>query len=164
QLDELIKYKIMATLKELKELLAEQSAVDIAIAVSGFTGFRTTLLEELTQEEIDKLYNIHAPKPEPTMDEEFNALKYELVLKEWRSKILALAEREGIKEPKSWHKFNDWMILYSIYKKPLTAHNIEELKELYKQFRGIERNNRKFAEKPLNKAWWRKAGEIKNLN
>ena len=52
----------MATLNELKMLFSNRSASDVAIEISGFTGFRTTLIDELTQEEINKLYRIHTAK------------------------------------------------------------------------------------------------------
>ena len=49
----------MATLNELKMLFSHRPHHEVAIEVSGFTGFRTTLLEELTPEEMNELYNIH---------------------------------------------------------------------------------------------------------
>lgn len=89
----------MATINDLKELFAERDELSIASEVYGFTNFRTTRMEELTQEEIDALVKVHSPEK---LDEQFSALIEEMP-KEWRSKILALAEREGIKEPNSFH-------------------------------------------------------------
>ena len=58
----------MATLNELKMLFSNRSASDVAIEISGFTGFRTTLIDELTQEEINKLYRIHTAKFKKILD------------------------------------------------------------------------------------------------
>lgn len=153
----------MATLQDLQELFAERKPQDVAIQISGFTGWRTTKIEDLSQDEINTLYAIHAPKLKD-VEEEFQAFKTELIVKAWRSKILATAEKAGIKKADSFHEFNDWMLTRSTFKKALYSLNVEELKTVHRQLNGVITNNRKSAAKPLTKAWWMCADKLKNLN
>lgn len=153
----------MTTLHDLQELFSERNPMDVAIEINGFTGFRTTLLEELTNEEINALYRIHKPE-EKTLEAECDALKYEILRKGWKSKIIALAEREGIKEKHCYQKFNNWMLLYSRFKKHLNAHSLEELQLLHRQLHQLKNNNAQSARKAFTKAWYRKGIENKNLN
>ena len=48
----------MATIEDLREIFSHRLPHEVAAEVSGFTGFRTTLLEELTPEEMNELYKI----------------------------------------------------------------------------------------------------------
>ena len=50
----------MATIEDLREIFSHRLPHEVAAEVSGFTGFRTTLLEELTPEEMNELYKIHS--------------------------------------------------------------------------------------------------------
>ncbi|WP_162990009.1 hypothetical protein [Chryseobacterium sp. 6424] len=153
----------MATLQDLQELFASRKPSDVAIEICGFTGFRTTNIEELTAEEIDRLYACHAPRLKD-VEAEFEAFKAEMVQKAWRSKILAAAEKAGLKEPGDFGKFNAWMLNRSKYKKPLYAHTVEELKELHRQINSAISNNYRSAQKPMTKAWWNQGEKLKNLN
>ena len=149
--------------KDLKEVLADKQPYEIAIIVSGFTGHRTTLLEELTPEETDRLFSIYCPAP-ASLDEEYNALKEELVKKEWRSKILATAEKAGIKKSGSFQEFNNWMLTYGKFKKQLTAHTIAEMKELHQQLRALMQSDARSARKPMTKAWFTKSDNLIRWN
>jgi hypothetical protein len=149
--------------QELRYLFAGRKEFDIAIEISGYTGFRTTVLEELTQDEAVQLLDIHTPK-QKDVEKEYNALKEEMIKKEYRSKILAIAEREGIKRKDSWQEFNNFMMLSSKFKKGLNEHSLLELRELLKQFNALVANNRASAERPLTKAWYRKAENLKHWN
>ena len=158
-----IKYTDMQAHEELKQLFAERDSISVAIEINGFTGWRTTVIDDLTDEEAEKLLKIHQPIPEQ-LDAEFNALKTEFIRKEWKSNILALAEKIGFKEKGSFHKFNDWMIAKSKFKKHLNAHNIEELKQLHQQMRAAQSNNARSSRKAMTKAWWEKADRLKQYN
>lgn len=153
----------MATLHDLQQLFSGRPPHEIAIEVNGFTGFKKTRLEELTPEEINRLYHSHVPQ-ETDIDAEYNFLREQVVKKEWRSKILAAAERTGIKEPQCFQKFNHWMLYRSTFKKHMNAHNIEELKALHRQIMALESNNARSAQKPQTKAWWAKASKLKTWN
>lgn len=153
----------MATLTELQELFSNRSAISVAIEINGFTGFRTTHMEDLTEDEINRLYAIHCPK-EVSATEQFEALQEELISKAWKSKILVAAEQAKLKDPGNFHRFNNWMLLKSKFKKHLNAHTIEELKELHAQIRAAIANNARSAQKPLTKAWWKKAENLKEFN
>lgn len=148
---------------ELKQIFADRRAVDIAIEISGFTGHRTTLIEELTEVEASRLLAIHCPS-EKELEKDFNTLQEDLIKREWKSKILAFAERIGIKEKGDFHIFNNWMFEKSMFKKHLNAHSTEELKAVYRQLRGVQHNNAKSAEKPFTKAWWSQVNELKMQN
>ena len=153
----------MDTAKQrLRSLFSNRKAVDIAIELQGFTGFRTGKIDELTNSEAEKLLAIHTKAENNEVN--YNALKEEVIMKEYRSKILAIATREGIHFPDDWKNFNHFMLFSSRFKKPLNAHNLEELKELLKQMNALAYNNAKSAEHPMTKAWERKANALKQWN
>lgn len=147
----------MATINDLRELFIHRQPHEVAIEISGFTGFRTTLIEELTQEEIDKLYRIHSKREAGVMYEE-------LMRKTWKSNVLTIATEQGLKEPHGWEKFNHWMLTKSRFRKHLNAHNVDELKLLHQQLCQLRDNNEKSAQKPMNRAWFRKGEQNKNWN
>lgn len=153
----------MAPHEELKQIFADRKPIDVAIEISGFTNHRTTLIDDLTESEALRLIAIHCPS-EMELDKSFNALQEDLIKREWKSKILALAEKTGIKEKGSFHTFNNWMLISSIFKKHLNTHSIEELKAVYRQLRGVQYNNAKSADKPFTKAWWQKGYQLKAQN
>ncbi|WP_185284951.1 hypothetical protein [Elizabethkingia anophelis] len=145
--------------EELKQLFAHRKPLDVAIEVSGFTSHRTTVIDELTEPEVLELLSIHNRQ---SFEIDEDSLRQELICKNLKSKIIALAEKEKIKEPNSWHKFNNWMLSSSRFKKHLNAHNLDELQLLFKQLHALKSNNRRSATKPMSQAWFRKG--IKNIN
>ncbi|MDM1557084.1 hypothetical protein HX126_21240 [Chryseobacterium indologenes] len=149
--------------EKLKEIFSNRRPIDIAIEINGFTGYRTTLIDDLMDEEVMKLLSIHV-SPEKTVEEKNNELKKELLRYGWVSKILKLAEETGIKEPNDFHKFNNWMYSSSIFKKHLNAHSIEELQKVFVQLQGVKSNNAKSSKKPMTKSWWEKSTKNINLN
>lgn len=146
---------------ELKALFANRKPLEVAIEVSGFTGHRTTLIDELTENEVIRLLSIHDPVPP---EEKEDALRDEILCKNYKSKIIAIAEKEGIKQPNDWQDFNNWMLISSVFKKHLNAHSLDELKALLRQMQALRHNNRRSTEKPMTKAWFRKGIENINLN
>ena len=98
--------------------------------VYNFTGGRTQSTKELSLSEMSELIM----QLEGDHEEKIRRL---------RSEILAIATRTGIHDPSNWEKFNAFMIHRSIHHKPLNEYSLEELKELRRQFRAIERNNKK---------------------
>lgn len=136
----------MATIEDLKALFKDSAPHEVAIEINGFTGFRTTLIEELTQDEIQRLYEIHRPKTAEPSASEFKA---EMERKKWRSYILTIVQREGIKEPNSWERFNHWMLHSSRFKKALKEHSLDELKALHQQLMKMKDNNRKNKNKEI---------------
>lgn len=169
----------MATLEDLKTLFGNREPHDIAIEISGFTGFRTTLMEELTPAEIDKLYQIHSghykPNTPPTAFVFENERSGKEEKRKWVSYILKIATDEGIHRPvmvmknrqnvvDEWYNLNKWMLTQSTAKKLLYFCNLEELKAVYQQLCKLRDNNEKSAKKPLNKAWWSKGIRNEKLN
>lgn len=151
----------MATIEDLRAIFRKKKPHEIAIEVGGFTGFRTSNIEELRPEEIDRLYTIHTsglPLETATL------LAEEIAKKKWKSSILRIATEEGIKEPNDWGKFNSWMMKGSIFKKSLNEHSLDELKALHRQMHKLRSNNEKSAQVPLTKAWMKKAIKNQNLN
>ncbi|BBQ07960.1 hypothetical protein [Elizabethkingia anophelis] len=147
--------------EELKALFAHRKPFEVAVEVSGFTGHRTTLIDDLTEEEVYKLLAIYSPKTE---EKKADALRDEVLCKSLKSKIIAIAEKQGIKDPGTWEKFNNWMLLSSVFKKHLNAHNEAELRLLLNQMHALKSNNRRSAAKPMTKAWWKQGIENINLN
>ena len=70
-----------------------------------------------------------------------------------RSTVLAIAQRCGIHTGTDFVKFNQFMLNKSVHKKELHKYNLEELDELIKQFRGLERNYSRSASTPGTKAY-----------
>lgn len=149
--------------EELQKVFASRDSASIAIEINGFTGWRTTLVEELTDQEAQQLLDIHCPKPK-TVDAEYNALKEDFIKREWKSAVLAMAEKTNIKEKGSFAKFNNWMIASSRFKKHLNAHTIDQLKLVHQQLKAVQQNNARSATRPMTKAWWNKAESLKNYN
>ena len=79
-----------------------------------------------------------------------------MAIRDKRSIVLAIATRTGIKDPESWDRFNQWMLTKSVLKKELYKYSEDELSQLIKQFRGLERNFLKSATKVGTKAWTKK--------
>ena len=97
----------MVTIEDLREIFSHRPPHEVAIEVSGFTGFRTTLLEELTPEEMNELYKIHCKDEIPQMSSESEAIYQQMLKKHWISNVLTIATEQGIKESNDWRKFND---------------------------------------------------------
>lgn len=151
--------------EELKLLFAHRNGAEVAIEIHGFTGFRTTLIDELTEKEAVKLLSIHNPEQSAEeLEAEFNELSEEILKKGWKSKILKIAEATGIKDKNDFTKFNRWMLASSKFKKHLNAHSLDELKQIHQQLQGVKHNNAKSAKKPFTQAWWKKGNGIVNLN
>ncbi|SHF86537.1 hypothetical protein SAMN05443633_107165 [Chryseobacterium arachidis] len=149
--------------EELKSIFIHRKNIDVAMEIFGFTGQRTTIIDELTEEEVLKLLKIHCPIPSE-LESECEQLKSEIFRKKLISNILVLAEKTGIKKANDFYDFNKWMIQSGKFKKHLNAHSVEELKEVYKQLKAVEKSNTKSAGKPFTKAWWYKEGKRKALN
>ncbi len=149
----------MASLNNLRAYLEGKEPHEIGILLWDFTQ-RTTVLEELTQREIDTICNYFI-SINKTAEQIY---REELELKEWRSNILALATEIGIKEPTSFISFNQWMLNHSKYKKQLNQHSIEELKNVFKQLKMVSKNNNKSAKSPMTKAWFSKGKDLKDFN
>ncbi len=88
----------------------------------------------------------------------------ELLLRNKRAVVLKIAQSTGIHDPEDWSKFNGFMLNRSILHKPLKDYTFSELNDLIKQFRKLEQNYHKSAEKPLNKAWWHRGSKLAGLN
>lgn len=113
--------------------------------IYNFTRGRTESVKDLNPCELKKFCN--------ELQTHFIASDYEIQMRKKRSIVLTIATRTGIKSATSWNEFNNWMLKSSIYKKELHAYDYEELDELIKQFRGLESNYQKSAQKAGTKAW-----------
>ena len=113
---------------------------------------------------MNELYKIHCKDEIPQISTESEAIYQQMLRKHWISNVLTIATEQGIKEPNDWRKFNDWMMRSSKFKKHLNAHSVKELKILHQQLCKLRDNNLKSAEKPLTKAWMKKAIKNQNLN
>ena len=116
---------------------------------------RTTDIDDITDVELEKIFNLFFPK-QPTAAEQVFTLKNEELKKRKRSNCLTIATRIGIKETDCWLKFNNWMLKSSVHKKALKEYNLQELEALERQLRSAESNYNKSAEKTGTKAWYHK--------
>lgn len=133
-----------------KRLMARFDSFSLSQTVWLHT-HRTTVIDELTDTEIEGIYALFFPTQSPIEYSE-----REIALRNARSTILTIATRTGIKKPNSWVEFNRWMRQSSVLKKDLNRYSLEELGLLHKQFRALERNFSKSAVKMGNKAWYQK--------
>lgn len=117
--------------------------------VYNYTNGRTSSTRQLTAEELEGLVS----RFQKELQSISNAANHELEKKKKRSIVLAIAQRCGIHGGTSFDKFNSFMVNKSIYKKELYKYTMEELDELIKQFRGLERNYKRSAESVGTKAY-----------
>ncbi len=110
-----------------------------------YTGGRTASSRELTQSELEHLIS----RLEDDRENKVRRL---------RSTILEIATRTGIHDPNDWSKFNGFMLNRSVYKKPLPDYSYKELKDLLRQFKGIERSFARASKNPKNMSYWKKRG------
>jgi len=116
--------------------------------IYSFTDGRTKSSRELYDLELTELVN-----ELNKIEQASSQLTEKLALKEKRSIVLTIAQRVGIHEGTNFDKFNAFMETRSILKKRLSKYTLDELDELIKQFRGLEANFQKSAEKAGTKAW-----------
>ena len=118
--------------------------------IYDFTGGRTSSSRDLYDSELRdlvwKLQNDFGYRSQV-------GVRLEMEKKKKRSVVLAIAQRCGIHEGTSFEKFNRFMLDRSRFKKRLSGHSLEELDELIKQFRGLERNYERSAANPGTKAY-----------
>lgn len=133
------------------EKFSEQA---IRMSVYDFTN-RTSDIDQMTDAELEKMYNVFFPK-QPSLVEQVVLAEHKELIRKHRSQVLTIATRIGLKDPENWDKFNRWMIASSILKKRLNDYTLTELPGLIRQLRGAESNFEASANKPGNKAWYQK--------
>jgi len=117
--------------------------------VYHWTSGRTSSTKELSELELAQL--IHRLETDYGFARKINMQVREQLRKK-RSYILAIASKVGILEKNDWDKFNRFMKTRSVLHKPLYDYSLNELDDLLKQFRSIERNYEKSAKKLWTKA------------
>ena len=151
----------MKTKTKLKKIFEGKPNFHEQSIVSGFTNRRAICIEDLTEQEAENLYLIYCPKK---VENPVLKIAQEIELKKWKSNCIAKAQHLGITHPNNWDAFNLWMVTYSIYKKHLNAHNLQELKELHRQLCAVELSDYRSGKKPMTEAWLKRGNELKNLN
>lgn len=144
----------MSTIKQLQTLFTKLGIAETERheRIGAWTSGRTESAKELQADELEELYE--------SLVSEFNREKEQLQkVKRLRiSAILAIATREGIKHPNNWDSFNRFMLHRSVVKKFLNLCDLEELEQVLTQFRALEQNNAKSAEKAGTKAYFNQFG------
>lgn len=156
----------MATIKKLQTIFSQRgmSVEERHEVIYNFTEGRTASSRELSPAELEDLCNaLQGVKKSKTrlMSECLTILELEGIHRP-NEPILEITEKGA--KPNPWFHLNKWMLERSVYKKPLPYYSINELEVLLKQLHKLADNNRKSAKKPLNKAWFRKQGNLKELN
>ena len=126
----------------------------IRMTVFDFTN-RTSNIDEMTDQELEKLYNTFFPK-QPSLVEQVVLAEHRELLRKNRSIVLKIATKIGLKHPDNFDKFNAWMLKSSILKKRLNDYSLTELQSLQRQLRSAESNFEASATKPGNQAWYQK--------
>lgn len=156
----------MATIKKLQTLFSKKGFTtdDRHEIIYNYTNGRTSSSRELNSQELEDLCNAL---------QGIKKSKTQLI-----STCLAILEQEGIHcpnepllevtekgaKPNPFGHLNRWMLKSSVYKKPLPFYSVAELNVLLRQLHKLAENNRKASKKFGNKAYWKKADELKNLN
>jgi hypothetical protein len=122
--------------------------------INAWTGGRTSSTKDLELSEMKDLIF----KLETNFDAPSAALYLESERKKLRAVVLKIATDTGIKEPTDFVRFNSFMKNYSILKKEMHKYTLDELQDLVKQFRGLERHYRASSQQPGTKAWYHSAG------
>ncbi|MRI64609.1 hypothetical protein EDM00_11525 [Ornithobacterium rhinotracheale] len=148
----------MNTLEKIQQIVSAKgiAPVDLALNVSAMSDGRTTLLEELNEKELNLLLKCYAPKP--NINDYVTHLEIEDEKKRLRSIVLKIATKIGVHNPESWEPFNQFMLKSSILHKPLKDYDLEELKELVKQFKSMERKEEAYRKVAGSKPWYRQLG------
>lgn len=128
----------------------------IRMTVFDFTN-RTSNIDEMTDQELEKMYNLFFPK-QPSLVEQVVLAEHKELIRQHRSQALTIATKIGLKDPDNWDNFNRWMLNSSILKKRLNDYSLTELPGLIRQLRAAESNFEASATKPGNKAWYKKHG------
>lgn len=122
--------------------------------VYAWTNGRTSSSKDLSASEIrDLVWKFENHFDAPAVD-----MYIESESKKQRSIILKIATDTGIKDPHDFKTFNSFMKSHSILKKDLHRYTLGELYDLVKQFRGLQRNFARSAERPGTKAWYLERG------
>lgn len=141
----------------MKNRLCEKfSESAIRMSVYDFTN-RTSNIDEMTDYELEKMYNVFFPK-QPSLVQQVVQAEHNELLRKHRSIVLKIATKIGLKHPDNFDKFNNWMLKSSILKKKLNDYSLVELQSLERQLRSAESNFEASATKPGNKAWYHKHG------
>jgi hypothetical protein len=144
----------MATIKQLQTLFAKLGIAELQRheRINAWTSGRTKTSKELQADELQELCD--------SLKSEVNAQKQQLedAKRQRRSSILTIATRTGIKQPNDWDTFNHFMLHSSVVKKSLRLCSLEELEKVILQFRALEQNNARSAQKAGTKAFFNQFG------
>ncbi len=144
----------MATVKQLQTLFTKLGVTTDQRhqRIYAWTSGRTQSSKDLENDELIELCE--------SLLNEFNKAKAktEDEKKKKRSVVLTIATRTGIKSPNDWDTFNHFMLHSSVVKKSLNLCDLDELDTLIRQFRALEDNNKKSAQKTGTKAYWNQFG------
>lgn len=144
---------------ELQQIMQNRGMkdVEIALAVSGISGRRTTLIAELTEKELMTLMSVYKPqKTQEIAQKRLEHLEMERVLKQKRAVVLKCAQTIGLYEPGDWSRFNRFMLKNSPFKKPLNQYKIDEFPQLIAQFKNMVTKYEQDAKLMYTKAWYHK--------
>lgn len=144
----------MATIRQLQTLFSKLSIAEPQRheRINAWTSGRTTSSKELEADELQELCETLASEVK---------LKKQLLedaKRQKRSNILTIATRTGIKHPNDWDTFNYFMLHKSCVKKSLRLCSLDELEQVFLQFKAIERNNEISAQKAGTKAYFNQFG------
>ena len=157
----------MATIKKLQTIFSQKGmdTDERHEVIYNFTSGRTESSRDLTPQELDDLCNMlqGVKKSKNTlMSECLKILQMEGIHRP--DEPVLQEDKNGNFRPNPFYYLNQWMLARSVYKKPLYLYSVSELEVLKKQLFALADNNRKSAKKPLTKAWWKKANNLKDLN
>jgi len=123
--------------------------------VYNWTNGRTQSTKDLSEFELSQI--IHRIESTIDFGKEIT-IEMEDEKRRKRSIVLAIATRVGIFQNGNWDDFNRFMEKSSVLHKPLYKYTNSELDKLIKQFRSIEYNYHKSAQKVTTKAHKHKYG------
>lgn len=144
----------MTTTKMIQKLRDKFGEQGLRSAVELHTNYNKWQVEDLTVNELIKLYQRFFPQKSP-VEKVFEREKEQKV-KKLRSVVLKDATYIGLLRIDDWRDFNNWMLKLSPLKKPLNAYKLEEFEPLIKQFKSLKTKYDKKAMIPGTKEWYYK--------
>jgi hypothetical protein len=137
-----------------EKLLEKFNGFALSSAIGLQTNYRTTVIDDLADDEVETLYYRFFPKPQVM---EILALQQEkLRLRDLQAIILKDAQYIGLHDPQDFTSLNNFMKNRSPLKKVLPFYKIHEFDELIKQFKSLRSKYEREAKIPYTKAWYHK--------
>ena len=136
-------------INRLRSRFSEQA---LSLAVDLETNHKNWMIEELTEEQLTKMYHRLIPEEIALVEKQ----AAELHIRNLRAIVLKDAQYLGLHDVQDWNRFNNFMLKYSPYHKPLKNYTEDEMELLIKQLKSMRTKYEREAKIPYSNAWYHK--------